>query len=55
MLYYKMGKLDGLRHVTKEKNYIYFGFEGSRHGIIYWTDKSKPDEHYRHLADNWYR
>jgi hypothetical protein len=55
ILYYKLSKLDHIRVVTKENNYIYFGFADTRHGIVYWTDKSKPDPHYRHLFDNWYR
>ena len=55
ILYNAFGKLDGVSVVVKEKKYIYYGFDSSRHGVIYWTDKSKPDMHYRHLVDNWYR
>jgi hypothetical protein len=55
VLYYKIDKLDGVSCVTKNKDYIYYRFEGSRHGVIYWTGKSKPDISYRHLTEHWYR
>jgi hypothetical protein len=55
ILDYKIGKLDGINVVIREDKYICFVFKGTRHGLLYWTDKSKPDIHYRHLSGNWYR
>ncbi|MCA0383040.1 MAG: hypothetical protein LCH58_12810 [Bacteroidetes bacterium] len=47
----------GVYLISKSGNRIYYGLWGFldvRLGITYFIDKTKPDNEYRHLTNNWY-